>query len=471
MTLSLRARLALWYGALAGLTVLLVCGLLYATHGRARYEDLDQMLASAGDHLAEEYVSAGASLVLPELSAPNLVARIYDSTGRLVSASAGDALAPVSNPQVVADQGSPPAFGPFMRLAPALTATSSVNGVFGLLAGKDGARWRAYATPVGQSGSYLVTVTSLGSLDAAMDRFLRLLLLLATLGSVSALAVGGLIAGRALRPVSAVTETADEIARTRSFNRRVPAGPGQDEMGRLAGTLNRMLASLEDAHQAQQRFVSDASHELRAPLTAIQANLEILERRPDLAPAAREEAIGEASREARRLARLVADLLALARADAGVALRRDHVELDRVLLDSLVEARHLSRGQRLAVGGLEPLEIEGDADRLKQLLLILLDNAIRYTPTGGTITVGLRRVGPRAALTIVDTGIGIAPADIPHVFERFYRADPARARDSGGTGLGLAIARAIVEQHGGDIAFASEPGKGTTVTVHLLLPR
>ena len=469
MTVSLRARLALWYGGLAGLTVLLVCALLYATHGRAHYDELDRTLAAAGDHLAQE-AAASAAIGSPEPTAPNLVARLYDPAGQLVTAGPGDALVPAADPRRLLEQGSSPAYPRLMRLAPALVDAGPAAGVFGLVAGAEGARWRAYATPVASSGRYLVVLTPLGALDAAMARFARLLLLLAAAGSAGALGVGALIAGRALRPVALATETADEIARTGALDRRVPAGAGRDEMGQLAGTLNRMLARLQEAHQAQQRFVSDASHELRAPLTAIQANLEILERRSDLPQEARQVAVDEASREARRLARLVADLLALARADAGLPLRRDRVELDRILLDAFGGARHLARGQRLEVGALEPLTVDGDGDRLKQLLLILLDNALRYTPPEGTVTVGLRRTGDRAELTVADTGIGIAPADLAHVFERFYRADPARARDSGGTGLGLAIARWIVEQHDGEIALASEPGRGTIATVRLPLP-
>jgi signal transduction histidine kinase len=185
--------------------------------------------------------------------------------------------------------------------------------------------------------------------------------------------------------------------------------------------------------------------------------------------AERREAVGEASREAGRLARLVADLLALARADAGVSLRRQPVEFDRLVLDALGEARHLARGQRLEVERLEPALVDGDPDRLQQLLLILLDNAIKYTPPDGRVTLALRRKGGDVQLTVSDTGVGIAPVDLERVFERFYRADPARTRDPGGTGLGLPIARWIAEQHGGEIALSSAPGRGTVATVRLPL--
>ena len=167
------------------------------------------------------------------------------------------------------------------------------------------------------------------------------------------------------------------------------------------------------------------------------------------------------------MARLVADLLSLARADAGVPLRQERVELDRVLIDVMGELRHQLRGQRLAFGAFETVVVQGDPDRLKQLVVILIDNAIKYTAAGGRVDVSLRRSGDGATIEIRDTGVGIAPEDLPRVFERFYRADPARSRDAGGTGLGLPIARWIVEEHGGTVELASVLGHGTTATVRI----
>jgi signal transduction histidine kinase len=207
---------------------------------------------------------------------------------------------------------------------------------------------------------------------------------LALLSSAATFAANWLLARGALRPVAVVTATARAIAHARGFDRRVEVQARQDEVGQVAATFNEMLESLEQTYRAEQRFVSHASHELRAPLTAIQANLEILERRPDLPIEERREAVAEASHEARRLTQLVADLLALARADAGIAIRRAPVELDRLLLDVLSEVRHLVRGQRLGVVTLVPSIVVGDQDRLRQLLLIVLDNAIKYTPSEGT---------------------------------------------------------------------------------------
>jgi two-component system, OmpR family, sensor kinase len=183
----------------------------------------------------------------------------------------------------------------------------------------------------------------------------------------------------------------------------------------------------------------------------------------------REEALVEAEREAHRLSHLVADLLVLARADAGIALKRTAVELDAVVLEAFRTARQLACGQALTLEPFEPVAVAGDEDRLTQLVLILLDNALQYTPAGAYVTLGIRREGSDAEIVIRDTGVGIAPADLPHVFERFFRADPAHCRNPGGSGLGLSIARWIVEQYGGNIMLASTPGSGTTATVRLPL--
>ena len=343
------------------------------------------------------------------------------------------------------------------------------EGAFGLVTTHD-QRWRVYVTPIGADGNvrgYIEAVAPLGRLDDSVSRLRSLLLGLGAAGLLAALLGSWAVAGRALAPIDHMVHTAQAIGRGRDLSQRVTIPPSRDELGQLAETLNGMLASLQDAYQAQQRFVADASHELRAPLTAIQGNLELLRRQRGMSEAEREEALVEAEREAARLTRLVADLLALARADAGVPLKRQVVDLDVVVLDALSAAQPLTQGQSLSLDLFEPAQVLGDEDRLKQVALILLDNAIKYTPPAGQVILGLRRYNGSAEVTVRDTGVGIPASALPHVFERFYRADPARARDPSGAGLGLSIARWIVEQHGGAITLASRPGCGTTVTVRL----
>lgn len=443
----------------------------YATHTRAHYDDLDQLLASTARHLASEGVgSLGPDQLPGTLAVPaatGVVALVYDPSGRLLAASPSSPAPPVLEPAAAMAKASVPAFDPVAGIAPPFVNVNAAPGSFSLAQGGDRARWRVYVLPLSPSGRYIEMAASLGPIDASVARLRLLLLVLGTSGVAAAFVAAWLLAGRALRPVRVLTTTAREIAHSRGFARRVPANPRRDELGELAHTFNEMLESLEVAYRGQERFVADASHELRAPLTAIQANLELLEGHRNMSEADREVAIREASREAVRLSRLVADLLALARADAGVAIRRQPVELDRLSLEAVQEARHLAGGRRIEVEKLEPLLVMGDEDRLKQLLLILLDNAIKYTSAAGVVDLRLQHDGSRAELRIRDNGVGIPSGDLPHVFERFYRADPARTRDPGGTGLGLPIARWIVEQHGGEIRLESEPGRGTEVIVRL----
>lgn len=469
--MSIRLRLALWYGALTGLVLVVVSLVMYAMHTRALYDDLDSVMERATSHLMEEVRLTSTQEEVARLFqvpiAPDLVGRLYSADGTLVAATSNANAAPEVNPDFVLSNPARDVFDPIVRLAPHLVNVHESDGIFSVITDDAGNRWRVYALTIdGQDGT-LLTASPLERIDASVIRFRWLVAAFSALGSAVAVLVAALLAGRALRPVATLTTTAGRIAHLREFGRRVPIADPRDELGRLALTFNDMLGSLEEAYRAEQRFVSDASHELRAPLTIIQANLEFLEQRQDLPEVERREMISDACRETRRLTTLVGDLLALARADAGVALLRYRVELDRVLLDAVSDARQLLRGQRLDVGPLEPVMVEGDADRLRQLFLALLDNAIKYTPPGRRITISLRHDGEAAVVDIRDEGVGIPPDDLPRVFERFYRADPARSRDPGGTGLGLPIAQWIVHQHGGDIRLQSEPNSGTTVHVRL----
>ena len=255
-------------------------------------------------------------------------------------------------------------------------------------------------------------------------------------------------------------------------------------MGRLAATFNDMLDRLQSAYAAlqsanrrleaalesQRRFVADASHELRTPLTTVRGNASLLRRFDALSPEDRQDAVAQIGAEAERMSRLVNDLLMLARADAGQLLERKPVALAPLIDDVAHQARVLAGGKLsvsvLRLGNVDA-EVRGDADALRQLLLILVDNAIKYTPAGGSVTLGLRveQTGANqqtARITVIDTGAGIPREDLPHIFERFYRAD--RARRAGGTGLGLAIGKWIAEAHGGTISVESSPGAGSTAS-------
>ena len=465
--MSLRLRLALWYGGLAGLLILLVCIYSYAVHGRAHYDETDAVLAASAGHLATELAAARSrDDSLGALHASVLLGsamRVYSKSGHLLLQSPNGLQAPGEKLFQTRSRSGPPY--PFVaRLAPSLHQTEHKAGAFRLISGNP--RWRVNTLAV--PGGYIEAIAPLNNIDASVQRFGWFMIVIAIIGSMVTFLAGWVVAGYALRPVALLTKTAADIASSGKFSRRVSENAftaQRDELGKLAATFNNMLASLEKAYSAQQRFVSDASHELRAPLTAIQANLELLRDRKEMLPAERDVAVFEAAQEAGRLSRLVADLLALARADAGVPLRHVPVELDRMLMEVTGEVRHLLKGQRLGIETLEPATIDGDADRIKQLLLILVDNAIRYTPSDGRVSLSLERRDAAVVFTVRDSGIGIPPVALPRVFERFFRADPARSRDPDGTGLGLSIAQWITDQHRGHISLGSAPGKGTVATV------
>jgi len=317
---------------------------------------------------------------------------------------------------------------------------------------------------------------------APQERVLALLRLALAGGVVVillAVGAGWVLAGTALRPIARLTRAAREIGEARDVGRRV-AHPGRDdEVGRLAATFNAMLAGLDEANQAQQgayrtlrnsydaqrRFVADASHELRTPLTTIRANLDLLRREPPIAEDDRRDVLADLATEAERLSRLVGDLLTLARSDAGRPLRREPIPL-RPLLARLVRRFAATQPNRAINLEVAPdATALGDSDALTQVLLILLDNAAKFTSEDGTVSVVVAVRGESVALVVRDTGVGIALDAVPHIFERFYQGDATHG--GSGSGLGLAIAQALVSGQGGTIAVDSQLGQGAAFTVTL----
>jgi signal transduction histidine kinase len=309
-------------------------------------------------------------------------------------------------------------------------------------------------------------------------------------GVLLSLAAGWLLAREALRPIDRLAAAAQSIGAARDFGRRVPVRPGarRDEVGRLAEEFNRMLAQLQAAYEqlqaahdqldvalaSQRRFVADASHELRTPLAVLRGNLDLLRSMTDGSTDGdaeeRAQILSEMAGETERTARLVGGLLLLAQADAGQHLTLAPTALGPVVRDAFRAARFLREGLELRLGDVpEETWVAGDADRLKQLLLILLDNALKYTPPGGRVTIDARHLSRAGidgvAVRIADTGPGIPSEEQARIFERFYRAD--RARAAAGAGLGLAIARWLVEEHRGAIDVESTPGRGSLFTVWL----
>ena len=293
-------------------------------------------------------------------------------------------------------------------------------------------------------------------------------------GSVISMTLAGLAGWlstrRALAPLEAVTNTALQITRADDLSRRILyQGPANDEVGQLIHAFNQTLSRLENLFDTQRRFIADVGHELRTPLTVIKGNVDLMRRMGY----SDNESLEGIENEVDRLTRLVGDLLLLAQAESGkLPLDRRLVELDTLVLEAMQQMRVLARDRlNLHLGDIDQVLVCGDRDRLKQVLVNLIGNAIKYTPKGGEVVVGLGKVNNQAQLTVRDTGPGIPEEDLPYIFERFYRGEKSRtrSRDGKGFGLGLSIAYWIVRNHDGRIEVNSKLEQGTTFCVWLPL--
>lgn len=324
----------------------------------------------------------------------------------------------------------------------------------------------------GRPGAMVVAAAPTVGVVLPPDRLIPAMLLSAAAVIVFALLIVYLLVDRTLQPVDAIVEEVEAITDGRSLHRRLMEPRIQDEMARLTNTLNAMLARLEQSFASLHRFTADASHELKTPLTVVRAGIERAITHPK-APPELMEVLEEALVEVNRMAELVDALLTLARADEGRApLHLEPVELKDVLSEVSETASILGEQAKVAVSVAVPersVTMAVDPSRIRQLLMNLLTNAIKYTPQGGEVRIDWEQVDGNVVLSVRDTGVGIAPGDLPHIFDRFWRADQARRRSGGrpGVGLGLAISKWIVEAHGGTIAVESRPGRGTTFTVTL----
>jgi signal transduction histidine kinase len=338
----------------------------------------------------------------------------------------------------------------------------------------NGVRLRMISAPISVAGE-MVGAVQVGHPLSDVDAMLQQVLVLLMGGTVATIILAGgiglLMSWLALRPIDRITQTAGRIARAQDLGRRLPVPTTDDEVGRLVSTFNAMLERLDRLFQAQQRLGADVSHELRTPLTTIRGNVDLLRRGAADDPDERAAALDAIQAETDRMNRLVADLLLLAQAEAGMRLEKQPVELDTLILQvyrqaQLMATTRFPSGERVAIhlGHEDQAIVEGDPDRLKQLLLNLVDNALKYTPPGGHITLSLYRDYDWVRVSVVDTGIGIPPDALPHIFDRFYRAQREGRK---GVGLGLSIARWIAEAHDGRLTVESQVGQGTTFVLWL----
>ena len=452
--MSLRARLTLLYTSLLGGILLLFGVAVYLIISFLLIAQVDLALQQAFDEIVAANMEAGNTelISLPSLELTGVVAQTWDRSGQLQL------------------KNYP---GGFVRPFDPLGLQSSVP-VYRSIFIED-LHMRVLSVPL-EIGNRPIGTLQLATSLVVVDRTLNVLVTVLLLGSIIAMAIAGIVGWlttqRALAPLEAVTQTALRITRADDLSRRISyQGPPDDEVGQLIHAFNQTLHRLENLFNTQRRFLADVGHELRTPLTVINGNVDLMQRIGSFD----EESLASIKNEIDRLTRMVGDLLLLAQAESGKLPLDIHlVELDTLLLEVLNEMSVLAREKLiLRLGEIDQVLVCGDQDRLKQVLVNLVGNAINYTPSGGVVTLGLGKVEDQARLTIQDTGPGIPSEDLPHVFERFYRGEKSRtrSRDGKGFGLGLSIAYWIIRNHGGSIEVESTMGEGSTFSVLLPLAK
>jgi two-component system, OmpR family, sensor kinase len=337
-----------------------------------------------------------------------------------------------------------------------------------------GERYRVRASVDPRDGTMLVVATSLEDVDSTLDRLLLIELVVTAVVLAVIVVLGLWLVRLGLRPLDAIGETASAIA-AGDLSQRVERAEDRTEVGRLGLALNAMLGRIEAAFRAQEaserklrRFVADASHELRTPLAAVRAYAELFERGAAERPDDLARSMTGISRESERMSLLVDDLLLLARLDEGRPLEHDRVRLDELVGEAVELARAVEPARPIELRA-EHAEVIGDRERLRQVVDNLLANARTHTPPETPVRVAVTSANGNAEIVVADSGPGLDQDKLPHVFERFYRADASRARASGGVGLGLAIVAAVTEAHGGEVRAESEAGRGATFTIELPL--
>ncbi|HOW84843.1 MAG TPA: ATP-binding protein [Candidatus Aminicenantes bacterium] len=448
---SIKFRLTVWY-LIAFALILVVFGTVaYYLLSRALYRNLDESLKARVLELKGTIKFEGERVLFDRKL--DEIVLIYDADGRL-----------------------------WQRLGPANLAISDVQGtvqqaLFGTPSfvsaeTENGPNIRMYATPINidsQTRAALVVGRVTTDILSVLAAF-RMVMLNSSILVVLLAGVGGwFLAGRTLKPVERMADIARGIGES-DLSRRIDV-VGDDELGRLASTLNGMIARLEEAFVKQRQFVADASHELRTPLAVLQAESSLaLEKTRD--PEEYRRSLELVSQEVAYMSEIVGKLLVLARSDSGCEpLNVQDVDLAGLLaeLGQDLEALAQEKGLRLGLGPLDGPTVRGDRVKLRQLFMNILDNAIRYTPAGGEVALSVSRQDEQAVVAVRDTGAGIPEDHLPFIFDRFYRVDKVRTNGEGGTGLGLAIATSIARMHGGSIEVESRVGEGTTFLVRLPL--
>jgi signal transduction histidine kinase len=453
--MSLRFRLTILYSTLTG-GILLVFGMLiFLLVNILLINQVDTILLdTARDALTRIRVTVSGELMLIELPRMDMTANVY-----LQVIDVGGSIEYASAPLRNLGQPIDPAAVQAGLQAFSETYIEKIH-------------MRVLTVPLFAGGrriGILQAAYNTGIADATRSTLMQIIVVTALASMAFAAVASWLTIAQALSPLAVVTETAQQISSADDLSRRIPLhGPENDEVGRLVLAFNATLERLEHIFTSQQRFLADVSHELRTPLTVVKGNVDLMRKMG----CADDESLAGIEEEADRLTRLVGNLLLETQADSGkLPLHFSAVELDTVLLEVFKKMRVLARDRiRIKVTEIDQVQINGDRDRLEQVLINLISNAIKYTPQGGEVFLSLAKVGSSARIIVRDTGVGISKDDLPHIFERFYRAEKSRSRQiPGGFGLGLSIANWIVTHHGGRIEVDSAEGKGTSFAIYLPL--
>jgi two-component system OmpR family sensor kinase len=406
-----------------------------------------------------------AYVLVRDLGEPGVQMAVLTPQGEIVSSS---------QPSNVSDQAAFPALPDGW-----LDKTKNGSSLQWITASSSGERQLVILTPIVLRGFsdhadmslYLQEVASLGAADDILNQLSLYIILGIVFGTAIGVIAGLALTRLTLRPLGRMARTAQAIA-AGDLDRRLRLPEGRNEVARLGSSFDHMVDRLGSALEAQRRFVADASHELRTPLTSLEGLSEMLLMGADQGDTTViQRSVRAMYKELARLGRLVTDLLTLSRLDSTTPIALTTLDASKLVSEVADQMRPLAEARQITLSALfvEPVLVEGEADKLKQVLLNLVDNALRYTPDGGRVTLSATQdqAAGTARIEVSDTGPGIAPKDQARIFDRFYRADLARTRASGNTGLGLAIARAIVEVHGGTIGVQSVPGQGATFIITL----
>jgi heavy metal sensor kinase len=474
---SVRSRLTLWYSGLFGVFLILLAALTYFLYWRTSLQRLDSNVLELSDTYLITFTSelndpqesntvrVAAREAMIEHRYRDILYALIDDQGHVIFSSFDLPAAP-GDPEPV----TPRIFASeeFQKLARA-AASGNAGSFYNVPGGKSGFRGYARSLISGDNSASIVILQSLHPQHETMEAIRYTFYWIIPIALLLASAGGYFLARKSLAPVTLMAAQARGMGAAHMSERLKIPNP-HDELGALALSFNELLDRLEKSFEQQRRFVADASHELRTPVAILRGETEVTLSRPDRTPGEYRETLAILRDESQRLAHIIEDLFTLTRADAGqYTLNLRELYLDELTADVLRRTRSLaiSKSVTLSSSIQAELPLHADEDLLRRMLLNLLDNAIKYTPAGGKVSVDCHRDGNVYALRVTDTGPGIPPDLQPRIFERFFRADKARSRsegDTGGAGLGLSIARWIAEAHHGRLELTHSDASGTTFT-------